>query len=206
MIRPINFKRAIYCAKYKGYLERKEDYYQITELGRERLSQLIPTYETKRPWDGLLYLITYDIPEEKKRDRDYLRDYLKKLGCGMLQKSVWLTPYNPTGVLLEFIKEKKLTGLVLISELKEGGLIGGKNALEVVRKVYNLDEINSQYRHFCLEVDKRKIKGGAIILKYLSILKKDPQLPFELLSPDWWGEDAYEIFKREIKKINLKKT
>lgn len=192
--------RVIYKIKSRGYLEKKKDYLKITKLGKERLNRVLPLYEQERPWDGRLYLITYDIPEEKKRERDYLRDFLKRLGCGMLQKSVWLTPYNPKGVIVEFIGERKLAGLVLVSELREGSGIGGKDILTVVERVYKLDKINEEYYEFVQKVEAKELEGFQLLIVYLAILKKDPQLPFELLPPNWWGKEAHRLFKKEIKR------
>jgi phenylacetic acid degradation operon negative regulatory protein len=202
--RPRTYRRAIYNARHKGYLARKKDYYEITELGRQRLKKVLPSFEAKRPWDGKLYLVTYDIPESKKQERNYLRDLLlKKLGCGMLQKSVWMTPFNPTGVLVDFIKEKRLVGLVLVSELREGSFIGGKHPLEVVARVFQLERLNEKYRRFCLKVEEDKLKEKEVVIEFLSILKIDPQLPFELLPPNWWGGDAYRIYQKALKKSGL---
>lgn len=197
-----NLSRLIYRLKSKGYLEKKRDYLEITKLGKERLNRVLPQYEEKRPWDGRLYLITYDIPEGKKRERDYLRDYLKRLGCGMLQKSVWLTPYNPKKLVVDFIKERRFgAGLVLVSELKEGSGIGGKDILTVIERVYGLGEINKRYQKFVAKIEAKELKGFPLLMTYLAILKKDPQLPFELLPPGWWGKKAYRFFRKEVKKI-----
>lgn len=200
---PNSLKRAIYKATTKGYLERKEDYLKITKLGKERLSRIMPVYEEKRPWDGKLYLITYDVPEERKKDRDYLRDYLKKLNCGMLQHSVWLTPYNPKKIIADLVKQIRLVGLVLVSELKEGSGIGGRGISDVVWKVYGLEKLNEEYRTFVKQVEAKKLAGTQLIINYLSILKKDPQLPFELIPNGWWGDVAYDVYRKEL--IGLKK-
>lgn len=196
-----SLKRIIYRAKTQGYLEKKQDYLKITKLGMNRLRRTLPLYEEKRPWDGKLYLITYDVPEKRRRDRDFLRDYLRKLGCALLQKSVWLTPYNPKRLIADLAKEKRLAGLVLVSELKEGSGIGGKDILAVVARVYELDKINKQYDQFIEEARAGKLKGIQLIMTYLSILKKDPQLPFALLSEDWFGGDAFVLAKKELRKL-----
>jgi len=203
-IRPVNFNRAVYNARHKGYLEKRKDAYRLTKLGRERLSRILPSYDAKRFWDGRLFLVIYDIPEDKKRIRDYLRDYLKRLGSALLQKSVWLTPYNPTILLTEFARKNKIKGLVLVSELKPEGLMGGKSFLEVIRRIYGLDLINDDYHNFCKEVEERKLTAQQIILEYLSILKRDPQLPFELLPGNWWGEDARGVYKKVIATFRQK--
>ncbi len=119
----------------------------------------------------------------------------------MLQKSVWLTPYNPKGVIVEFIKERKLAGLVLVSELREGSGIGGKDTLTVVAKVYGLEEINEKYRQFVKQVEFKRLKGSQLLVTYLSILKTDPQLPFGLLPPNWWGKEAHRLYEKETRNI-----
>lgn len=196
-----SLKRIIYRAKTQGYLEKKENYFKITKLGDDRLKRTMPLYEEKRPWDGKLYLITYDIPEDKKKERDYLRDQLKQLGCALLQKSVWVTPYNPKRIIADFVKERDLIGLVLVSELNEGSGIGGKDILTAVERIYKLDQLNDQYWEFVKKVRADKLDGVKLIMTYLSILKKDPQLPFELLPEVWLGDDAYNYAKKELKKL-----
>src|SRR3989304_96162 len=93
--------RSLENLKRKGYIryaKGKSDV-EVTAAGRKRLDRLASSYEEKRKWDGRLYMITYDIPESKKPIRDLLRHQLKKLGCGMLQASVWVTSYDPREVL-----------------------------------------------------------------------------------------------------------
>lgn len=202
---PRNFKRLIYKLKSRGYLERREDYLRITQLGKERLLRNLPKYEKERPWDGIIYLITYDIPEERKNECDFVRSYLQKLGCGMLQHSVWLTPYNPKKLIADLVKERKLVGLILVSELREGSNIGGQDIRRVIAKVYQLDKIEQEYRDFVRAAEAKKLAGAQLIMTYYSILKRDPQLPFELLSDSWWGEDAYEVYKKELRRLGLGK-
>lgn len=194
---------AFYILKRKGLVRvvKEETFYkpQITKVGKKRLESLIPTYDEQRVWDKRLYLVTYDVPEERKGDRDILRDHLKKIGCGMLQKSVFLTPYNPKGILEDFIEEKGLRASIIISDVGEDGSVGEKNIKTLVREIYNLDELNDEYRDFIFEFQDVK-EGTAESLKagfaFTEILEKDPQLPFELLPDNWVGDQAYKIFKR----------
>jgi len=202
-----SLNRVIYRLKSKGYLEKKERYFQISQKGMDRLNRLLPEYEKDRPWDGIIYLITYDIPEEKRWKRDYLREYIEKLGCGILQRSVWLTPYNPKKPIINFVSDKKIAGLVLVSELKEGSYIGGKPITDVLNKVYKLDSLYEQYMSFIWAAEKEKLKGQELILNYLAILKKDPQLPFELLPNNWPCREANEYYQKELKRLKkIKKT
>jgi len=135
-IRGESLRRGAYHAVEKGFLVRKGNEFEITELGRKRLEEILTHYHTERPWDGKIYLITYDIPERRKRDRDLLREYLKRIGCGMFQASVWLTPYNPKKILADFVAEYKLSGLVVVSDIGRDGNVGQVPIGELVKKVY----------------------------------------------------------------------
>lgn len=196
-------RNAFYILKRKGLIRviKEESLYKplITKAGKKRLESFIPGYDDERVWDGRLYLVTYDVPEERKGDRDALRNYLKKIGCGMLQRSVFLTPYNPKGVLEDFIEETGLRASVIISDVGEDGSIGEKDIKTLVREVYHLDELNDEYRNFISDFKNTK-KGTTAPLKvgfaFIEILEKDPQLPFELLPDDWVGEKAYEISRK----------
>ena len=44
-------------------------------------------------WDGKWRIVFFDIPEERRRYRDYLRKTLKLLGFKELQRSIWIYPY-----------------------------------------------------------------------------------------------------------------
>ena len=45
-------------------------------------------------WDGKWRIVSFDIPEKKKRARQSLREKLKDLGFCELQKSVFIFPYE----------------------------------------------------------------------------------------------------------------
>jgi len=84
-----------------GYVEFK------TEGGKKRL-HLTPKGEKyaaligegklapKRPrhWDGKWRILTFDIPERRRKVRDGIRLTLTKLGFYRLQDSVWVYPYD----------------------------------------------------------------------------------------------------------------
>lgn len=169
---------------------------EITESGKKKLISAIPFYDEKRVWNGKVYLITYDLPEKKNNVRNILRSYLKKIGAGMLQQSVWVTPYNPTDVLKNFFEEKDLNELVIISSIGKDGTIGNMDLKQLMEKVYNLSLLNERYREYIVEVEKNKFTAGQCIFNFLSILNDDPQLPFALLPENWVGTKAYLLFKK----------
>lgn len=48
----------------------------------------------KSAWDGIWRIVAYDIPDTKKKERDYFRKKLKGLGFCELQKSMLVLPYE----------------------------------------------------------------------------------------------------------------
>lgn len=45
-------------------------------------------------WDGVWRIVSYDIPEEEKNERNYFRRKLRSLGFEELQKSMMVIPYE----------------------------------------------------------------------------------------------------------------
>lgn len=73
---------------------------RLTKKGDERLEELkrnnFERFRMERPprWDKKWRLFIFDIKEERKRDRDYIRRTLDNMGAVPLQKSVWIYPYD----------------------------------------------------------------------------------------------------------------
>jgi DNA-binding transcriptional regulator PaaX len=194
-------KRAFYNLTKKGFIKRSPKRtaleIKITKLGRQRINEIVPTYHNNRPWDGHVYLISYDIPTQANHQRNLLRNYLKRIGCGLLQESLWITPYNPTDIVKEFISDHKTPGTILISKLGHDGSIGDENLKDLIIKVYKLDNLAKQYQKFIKKcITYEKTAKMMLIIKYYSILKDDPQLPFQLMPPNFPDRKAYNAYVR----------
>ncbi len=205
LLRHINYdvlKDALKRARARGWIKKphhRNALPEITKEGRERLASLVPKYREKRTWDERMYLVTYDIPETHRKQRNILRESLLQLGCGRLQDSVWMTPYDPADVLTEVIQQNNLQGTVILSTIGKDGSIGDENLHELIIRIYHLDELNNRYKTWIQEAKSSKRIDHWMILKYLSILQDDPQLPFFLL-PSWWhGDSAYQLVKSKLK-------
>ena len=59
-------------------------------------------------WDGGWRMVLFDIPEEKRKYRDYLRKVLKLVGFKEFQRSIWIYPYPVPGFLKELMFEKNI--------------------------------------------------------------------------------------------------
>ncbi len=176
---------------------------EITREGKRRLSAIIPRYDEKRLWDGRMHLITYDIPEKQRDDREALRNFIHTIGAGRLQDSVWLTPYNPIDTLRSFINEHRLAGTVIVSDLGTDAAIGEMDIKSLVARVWRLDELNNRYDEWLSITKKSDRPDHWMLIAFLSILKDDPQLPFSLL-PSWWlGNKAYHLIRPNLQQIQI---
>lgn len=70
---------------------------QLTEKGKELLG-IIQVEEIKifpkDEWDGVWHIVCYDVPEGKKKARDYFRGKLAETGFKFIQDSLWVYPYE----------------------------------------------------------------------------------------------------------------
>lgn len=176
---------------------------EITEAGKRRLAAILPVYDQKRVWDGRMHMITYDVPEPKRIDREALRNMIRQLGAERLQDSVWITPYNPIDTLRAFIEERRLTGNVIVSDMGQDGAIGEEDLTNLVVRVWRLDLLNDKYKEWLKEYKRFDGLDQWLMTSYLSILRDDPQLPFALL-PTWWkGDKAYRLVGQKLKELSL---
>lgn len=184
-----SIKRAFYNTKSKGWV--KEDL-TLTEEGKKRLESLTPVYFGKKKWDGNWYLVSYDIPEKKKRrDRDILRENLKRLGLGEMHASLWVSPFNFLPEIEKIVKEYQLSPFVILAISDK---VGKEVSKVLANKIWGLDRINKVYKKI-VEQAKKKSPDN-LVFEYFSILQRDPQLPSKLLPSDWAGEEAFFLFKK----------
>lgn len=175
---------------------------QITEYGKKRLAEVIPTYQNIRPWDKRIYLITYDIPEEKRVKRDLFRSFLFSLNSKLLQESTYINIYNPRKLIFDYVSEHKIPGTIIISDIGRDGGIGETTIQDFLVRVYSLEKLNDRYEDFIKNAKSKSFSYVNLLFAYLSILKDDPQLPFELLPKGWLGDKAH-VHYVELKKIYI---
>lgn len=201
-----NFTHLVWRSIKTGYIEKIEKegevYLRLTTQGAKRVTRDFPLLSfQKRAWDKKWRVTIFDIEEINRKLRDNLREKLKELGFGMLQKSVFISPHDILQDFSEFVKYHGLEEVVYVfttSNLAIG------NAKAMANKVWKLDDLNDKYKKVLKKVkeiqNKHLIKphDRGIILKnkdgeqirelkneFLKIMLSDPFLPKELLPSDW---------------------
>ncbi|HLB95728.1 MAG TPA: hypothetical protein VJK26_02370 [Patescibacteria group bacterium] len=83
---------------------------KLTTRGRQLLQKIkMGEIEISRPkkWDGVWHLVSYDIPNNLNKERDYFRSVLKRWQFYQIQKSLWVYPFEckeEIAALAEYLK------------------------------------------------------------------------------------------------------
>jgi len=188
-----SLRKSLYSLADDGFRRGSE----ITNRGFARLKHIIPKYIDQRPWNGWLYLTIYDIPENIKRSRDKFRNLMKQLSFGMLQESVWASFTDPEPFLADLIEWDQLEDFVITVKSRVSPRLR-KGLIPLLAKAFKLDNLNLRYEAFINRVKEAKSAPPDLAIKYLAILKDDPQLPFRLLPRNWLGDKAYQVYVKKI--------
>lgn len=193
------FRRAVGRAAGEGLVKRVTDGFKLIEPGKKRLRELLPSYKQSEPWDGKLWLVTYDIPEDKRYTRDHFRNWLFEIGCRMIQESVWLSVKDPKPWIKDSIASMQKRNII-VSCLGKDGNIGNENLSELIYRVFELKRLNKAYKNWLKATEKQNDNSAILSLgfRFLSLLRQDPMLPKELVSSDWAGDKARRTFETEI--------
>lgn len=105
-------KVVLYKLKKDGCLKAIDQRWKITKFGLAKLQRLIRQTSDRLPannYEGnksrTVTIVTFDIPEKKRRLRDWLRSALSNLGFTMMHRSVWVGKIELPKIFIEDIKD-----------------------------------------------------------------------------------------------------
>lgn len=204
-----NFEVRVRASLKTGYLEKiiknGEVFFRLTSSGQEKIIRDFPILALQsKPWDRRWKIVVFDIPEKERKVRNYLRAKLYELGFGMLQESVWISPFDIIEDLREYLENSHLGENVFVFTAGRA-FIGDEKIL--AQKVWKLDKINERYkkilekwqekRKTLVESEKKKLIKF-LKNQYLEILMTDPLLPKEILPINWAGKRVKNLIKSLI--------
>ncbi len=96
----------------------KELILKLTDKGRSKALWARMKLEDEK-WDGKWRLVTWDIPEKRRKARDLLRYQLKQLGFEKFQNSVWVSKKNCTQLLRQYIRKVGIEDWVQVLESED---------------------------------------------------------------------------------------
>ncbi|MEK9194715.1 MAG: hypothetical protein AAB884_02795 [Patescibacteria group bacterium] len=110
----------------KGLIVReKNKNYRLTDVGSKFLGNTKDKIMLRKQWDGKWHLVTFDIPEKRRSDRDWLRYVLQLHEYKKLQKSVFLGKFALPERIFREIYDRKLNAcvrLLTVGEIDEENL------------------------------------------------------------------------------------
>lgn len=177
---------------------------RLTSQGNQKLKQDIPLLAlSEKPWDKKWRLVAFDIPEKQRTTRETLRNKLLSLGFGQWQRSVYISPYDFSQEINQFLKHQKLFNFAVCLEAKR---LSKGDDRSIAQKAWGLDKLAKEFEKFidqCQELEE-KIRQKSFKKKYLTkiteqfleLLEQDPCLPKELLPPYWPAQKAKSQFRR----------
>lgn len=95
----------------KGLVMRRARRYEVTEEG-VRIVEMLHREEKQPEWDGKWRLVMFDIPEDKRAERDWLRYQLGLVDYRPLQKSVFIGRYPLEEGVYAWLMQKRLNRCV----------------------------------------------------------------------------------------------
>jgi len=190
---------------------------KISEEGSGVLDPFLrPDKWWNRKWNGIWYLLVYDIPEADRSYRNILRQFLKQQRMGCFQKSVWVTPYD---IRPQYSDLEAAAALDVFACLFEARTVLGMPAEKVVRESWDFDYLYEVQKRFCdIYGENLHILRGATapdldslmqlaaeeIDAFRSAFVLDPLLPNALLPPDYMGKAVYDLHGKIMDEIRLK--
>lgn len=194
-IKVFRLEESIPSSFFKEYLSEN---FILNQKGFNRIRNIIPRYHGKRKWDNFFYFVSFDIPEKFKIKREVFRKFLKEKKFGLIQDSVWINVFDYSGEIIKIMKLFDINAS-FVNQFK-GEVLGIVDYKEFANNIWNIKAINDLYNeyiaNFSLVKDLRHSLVGQ--LRYLTILKKDPQLPQEFLDHNWKAHIANELYQRLI--------
>ena len=73
--------------------------------------------DTNHAWDGHWRLVCFDIPKGKDKERLYFNRRLHELGFTMIQRSMWVHPYECTNEITQITDFVNLTRYITILQV-----------------------------------------------------------------------------------------
>lgn len=101
-----------YHLQKSGHIKKLNNHFAISKNGKSYLEKntkpQLKNFNSEKNNGPKNLLLLYDIPEDKKKERDWFRRTLVRFGFIMIQKSVWVGPSPLPKEFIDYVKSIKL--------------------------------------------------------------------------------------------------
>ena len=187
---------------------------RISEEGKRGLGDWVrPERWWNRKWDGIWYLLLYDVPEKDRSYRNVLRQFLKTQRMGCFQKSAWITPFDIRPQYADLTEAAALDAFACLFEART--VLGMPNE-RVVWESWDFDRLYEIQNRFCSvyaenldRLNSPVVPGFDDLMRlaaeeieaYRSAFISDPLLPSPLLPRDYKGQEAFQIHSALVGRL-----
>jgi len=196
---------------------RKEEWLTSRREGRETVYALAPAtwdlldegrariFERSNDnWDGHWHMVLYSVSETERALRDRMRKKLSWLGFGPLSPAAWVSPHDRLGEVEEAFAHETTVQLDLFHSRSRGT----DSDRDIARRSWDLPTIDHDYEQL-LQVYRPRLQeyraglftGASALVERMNLVHeyrhfpfRDPDLPRDLLPPDWHGHEAHAVF------------
>jgi phenylacetic acid degradation operon negative regulatory protein len=177
---------------------------RTSEVIVERTHRMLTFGAAAPQWDGLWTVVAFSVPEQDREVRSTLRARLRVLRFAALYDGLWVSPHD-TGAAARAVLEELgvATATVLRCTEVPGGSAAGSPcaAFDLRPLATEYRDFTARYEPLLAEVEAGRI-GPAEALRLRTGLRvdwrhfpeTDPDLPAELLPPDWPRPAAQRVF------------
>lgn len=178
--------------------------WQLTEPGRTLLAEgtdrIYGFLRSHRTWDGQWLVVAAAVPESQRSTRHKLRTRLTWLGLGCPTPGMWIIP--------DAAKEDEVQSTLADLDLTDrafawvGRRAAGTDPASLIDAAWDLREVRARYHEFTTDFTDRTVEDDTsafvaqveLIQAWRTFPFIDPDLPAELLPPDWPGPQAATLF------------
>ncbi len=186
----------------------------LSEKGRDVLPEYFsPEKMWNRKWNGIWYLMVYDVPEVDRKYRNILRLFLKRMRMGSLQQSVWVTPRD---IRPDFDDLATAANVDAFAYLFEARTVLGLPSRKVVEDAWDFERLFSIQNVYCNVMEKNimRLNEGAFTREELGDLMRiaveayhgafveDPLLPSSLLPNDYLGKQVFSLHRSLFQNLD----
>lgn len=162
-------------------------------------------------WNGIWYVLLFDVPEAERHYRDTLRKFLKQLRMGWLQKSVWVTPRD---IRPEYADLDRSASINTVAYLMESKTVLHQDQEEIVQNAWDFQTLQKLQGRY-LEVFKQNLnlissaesEDALMDLlyqeneAYIQAMRNDPLLPKPLHPAGYLGPQVWTLHQAMLRAI-----
>lgn len=214
-------RTGVYRLAKEGWLTSRtrgrRSYYALTPEGLDKFEEAQRRIYAAGPmaWDDNWRLVQI-LPEMTQAERQTLRRELTLLGMGQVSPTLFAHPSADGRMIRRTVEELGLTDKVFALHASLEDYVKPATVRRLVRESWSLDTLGAEYETF--EDHFRDVPQGIestpdltlrdcftlrilLIHDYRRILLKDPQLPEDVLAPDWQGTSARALCARVYRQV-----